>query len=76
MSSSCELCARMATRHLSICLCLSTYFPSYFDLTVSAVMCLNMSNLEEKVKAREVIADKLEKTRAIELATGKSVAHR
>lgn len=48
----------------------------FFILTASAVMCLNMPNLETKVEKREVIADRLEKTRSQELLTGKTVYHR
>lgn len=39
-------------------------------------MCLNMPELEAKVEKREAIADKLEKTRSLELATGKQIQHR
>lgn len=39
-------------------------------------MCLNMPDLETKVEKREIIADKLEKTRSQELLTGVEVQHR
>ena len=39
-------------------------------------MCLNMPDLEAKVEKREVVADKLEKTRSRELLTGRQIYHR
>ena len=39
-------------------------------------MCLNMHNLEAKVERRELLADRLEKTRSRELLTGRQVYHR
>ena len=42
----------------------------------SAVMCLNMRALEDKVQRREIIADRLEKTRSLERMTGKKKMHR
>lgn len=45
-------------------------------LPYSAVMCLNMPKLESKVEKRDILADKLEKVRSVELATGKVIGHR
>lgn len=42
----------------------------------SAVMCLDMRGLEDKVEQREIIADKLEKTRSLEMMTGRRIMHR
>lgn len=42
----------------------------------SAVMCLDMRGLEDKVEQREIIADKLEKTRSLQMMTGKRIMHR
>ncbi|CAN0195006.1 unnamed protein product, partial [Scytosiphon promiscuus] len=56
---------------------LEAYFDDLFPGQVhSAVMCLNMPNLEAKVERREIVADKLEKTRSLELLNGKVVRHR
>ncbi|CAN0324336.1 unnamed protein product [Pylaiella littoralis] len=56
---------------------LEAYFDDLFPGQVhSAVMCLNMPNLEVKVENREIVADKLEKTRSQELLTGKEIQHR
>lgn len=39
-------------------------------------MCLNMPKLEAKVERREVVADRLEKTRCQELLAGRPIYHR
>ncbi|CAN0445598.1 unnamed protein product, partial [Laminaria digitata] len=56
---------------------LEAYFEDLFPGQVhSAVMCLNMPELEKKVEKREIIADKLEKVRSLEAATGAPIYHR
>ncbi|CAN0450976.1 unnamed protein product, partial [Ectocarpus sp. 12 AP-2014] len=56
---------------------LEAYFEDLFPGCIhSAVMCLNMPNLEAKVERREVVADRLEKTRSLQLLTGKVVQHK
>lgn len=71
----CDTLPHAAISHTSLCVsiveCCTARIPAR-----SAVMCLNMPNLEAKVEEREILADKLEKTRSRELAQGKQIDHR